>query len=93
VDAAALGLGATRWYPEWALVVEGQARSLEHTDSVIRVVRADGEGDDTIAAEAARLVAGGRTVTVVTSDRGLAGRVTDAGAEVRGTGWLLDLLP
>ena len=39
-----------------------------------------------------RLVAAGRTVTVVTSDRGLARRVTDAGAAVRGARWLLDLL-
>jgi 8-oxo-dGTP diphosphatase len=31
-------------------------------------------------------------VTVVTSDRGLAERVTDAGAAVRGARWVLELL-
>ncbi|HWI31771.1 MAG TPA: NUDIX domain-containing protein [Microbacterium sp.] len=93
MDAAALGLAASRWYPELVLVVEGQARALEGGDAAVRVVRAPGEGDDAIAAEAARLVGAGRTVTVVTSDRGLAQRATDAGASVRGTRWLLDLLP
>ncbi len=38
------------------------------------------------------LVAAGRRVTVVTSDRGLVDRVTDAGAAARGARWLLDLL-
>ena len=93
VDAGTLGLAATRWYPEWTLVVEGKARGLEDDGSEVAVVRAEGEGDDTIASEAARLVAEGRTVTVVTSDRGLAQRAMDAGATARGAGWLLDLLP
>ncbi|MGC5169564.1 NUDIX domain-containing protein [Micromonospora sp. DT81.3] len=93
VDAAALGLAATHWYPEWTLVVEGKARALEDGETGIAVVRADGEGDDTIAEVAAGLVRDGRAVTVVTSDRGLTARATDAGASVRGAGWLLDLLP
>jgi 8-oxo-dGTP diphosphatase len=55
-------------------------------------VRAEASGDDAIVVEAERLVAGGRQVTVVTSDRELAERVTDAGATARGARWLLDLL-
>lgn len=90
IAAAELGLPATRWFPELSLVVEGQARAI--ADGGVPIVRADGEGDDTIADEAERLVAVGRTVTVITSDRELAGRVTDAGAAVRGARWLLDLL-
>jgi 8-oxo-dGTP pyrophosphatase MutT (NUDIX family) len=58
----------------------------------LEVVPAAASGDDAIAARAVELVAAGRTVTVVTSDRGLAARVTDAGADVRGAGWLRDLL-
>ena len=49
-------------------------------------------GDDAIVAEAVRLVDAGRTVSVVTSDRELARRVTDAGATARGARWLLDQL-
>ena len=73
--------------------MEGKARAVRDGGSAVVVVRAEGEGDDTIAAEAARLVGSGRAVTVVTSDRGLAQRAKDAGATVRGAGWLLDLLP
>ena len=92
VPAEALGLAEHTWFPGWVAVVEGQARGVEAAQGV-EVVRAEASGDDAIAAEAARLVALGRTVTVVTSDRGLAERVQDAGAAVRGTRWLLDLLP
>ncbi|MDL9981491.1 NUDIX domain-containing protein [Microbacterium sp. ASV49] len=89
--AAALDLPETTWFPEFTAVLEGQARAAAGVEG-ITVVKAAGEGDDTIAAEAARLVASGRVVTVVTSDRGLADRATDAGAAVRGARWLLDLL-
>ena len=91
VPAAALDLPEQTWFPEWVVVVEGQARDA--TDAAgVAVVRAPASGDDTIVAEAERLVASGRTVTVVTSDRELAGRVTDAGGTPRGARWLLDLL-
>lgn len=94
VPAATLGLPEHTWFPEWTVVVEGQARDLVvRSDSAVEVVRAEASGDDRIVAEAERLVASGRTVTVVTSDRGLADRVTDAGAAVHGARWLLDLLP
>ena len=92
VPADALGLPETTWFPEFTVVVEGQARAVDAGADGVDVVRADGSGDETIAAEAGRLAASGRSVTVVTSDRGLAARATDAGAHVRGTRWLLDLL-
>lgn len=89
--AAALELPEHTWYPRWTAVVEGQARGVEATDG-IDVVRAEASGDDAIVAAAERRVAAGDRVTVVTSDRGLAERVQDAGAAVRGARWLLDLL-
>ena len=92
VPAAALDLAEDAWYPEWTVVVEGRARSVPDQPG-IEVVRADGSGDDTIAAEARRLAGSGRTVIVVTSDRGLALRVAADGARVRGTRWLRTLLP
>ena len=91
VDATALGLGADTWFPEVSVVVEGQARAVAEV-SGIRLVRAEGHGDDAIVAEASRLVTGGRTVTVVTSDRGLAERADAVGAGVRPVSWLRDLL-
>jgi 8-oxo-dGTP pyrophosphatase MutT (NUDIX family) len=90
VPAAALELTEDLWFPQWTVVLEGQARSAEDAEG-ISVVRAPGEGDDTIAAEAARLVAERFTVTVVTSDRALAERSRAVGASVRGAAWLRDL--
>lgn len=96
VDAEAFGLSADRWYPEITLVVEGQARAVgegvAHDVSDVRIVRAPADGDASIVAEAAALVARGRAVTVVTSDRELGTRATESGASVRGAGWLLELL-
>jgi len=92
VAASILDLPEQVWYPEWSVVVEGQARAVADVAG-LDVVRAAGEGDDTIAAEARRLAASGRSVIVVTSDRGLSERVGDAGGSVRGTRWLLDQLP
>lgn len=93
VPAEALELAEQRWFPQWRVVVEGRARSVAKGGwaSSVGVVDAEGPGDDAIVAEAAQLVEGGLTVTVVTSDRGLAARVTRAGATVRGARWLLDL--
>jgi len=91
VPAAALELPEQTWYPEWTAVVEGRARSAAEASGV-EIVRAEASGDDAIVVAAERAVADGRVVTVVTSDRGLAERVTDAGAAVRGARWLLDLL-
>jgi hypothetical protein len=90
VPASALELPEHTWYPEWTAVVEGQARAADGEG--IDVVRAEASGDDAIVAAAQQAVARGRVVTVVTSDRELAQRSTDAGAAVRGARWLLDLL-
>jgi hypothetical protein len=75
---------------EVVVVVEGQARDVPAPEGV-RLVRAPGSGDDALAAEAAALTAAGRAVLAVTADRGLRARLP-AGTEVRGPGWLLDVL-
>lgn len=90
VPAAQLDLAEHTWFPEWLVVLEGQARAAGDAPGV-EVVRAEASGDDAIVAQTERLVSAGRTVTVVTADRELRERVTDAGAAVRGPRWLLDL--
>ena len=55
----------------------------------VRVVQAEGSGDDAIVAVVRQLP--GRRV-VVTADRELRERCVAAGAEIRGPGWLLGLL-
>jgi 8-oxo-dGTP diphosphatase len=81
-----------RWFPQYILVLEGQAKAavpgLADSDGV-RVVAAPGSGDDTIAELAASV--GGHRV-VVTADRELRRRAVAAGATVAGPRWLLDLL-
>ncbi|MFF6994534.1 NTP pyrophosphohydrolase [Streptomyces sp. NPDC008313] len=66
---------------EIVLVVEGAARGVESVPGV-RVEEAAGSGDDRIAELAAG--AAGRDRLVVTADRELRRRVTEAGAEVTG---------
>ncbi|MFT4214466.1 MAG: NUDIX domain-containing protein [Microbacterium sp.] len=90
VSATQLELPADTWFPSVHVVVEGQARAVDAAAGVV-VVPASGSGDDEIVAETVRLTGAGRTVTVVTSDRGLAGRVEALGAAVRGAGWLRDV--
>jgi 8-oxo-dGTP diphosphatase len=88
--------------PEFVMVVEGAARPAatriaESGESGeagaagdrVRVVRADGSGDDAIVA-LVRETPGRRLV--VTADRELRRRCEAAGAEVAGPGWLLGLL-
>jgi len=91
VDGADLGLPERTWYPRTVVVLEGQAKDAGDDDR-LTVVRAEGAGDDTIVAQTAFAAASGGPVTVVTGDRGLAARVAEAGAEVRGARWLLDRL-
>ena len=67
---------------EVALVVEGKARDIPEIPGV-RVERAPGSGDDTIV-DVVRAAGPDRRVVVVTADRGLRGRVTALGGEVRG---------
>lgn len=92
IDAEALGLSATRWFPSVTAVLEGQARSAQPAAPAIKVRHAPGEGDDEIVAVTRELVALHRPVVVVTSDRELAARVEALGAVVHGARWLLDQL-
>lgn len=82
--------------PEFVMVLEGAARpAAARIDEAgdpgdrVRVVRADGSGDDAIVA-LVRETPGRRLV--VTADRELRRRCEAAGAEVAGPGWLLGLL-
>jgi hypothetical protein len=69
-------------------VLEGRARSADVPNEV-RVVLADGSGDDAVVAEAVRLQ--GAPLLVVTADRGLRDRLPP-GTPVAGPGWLRRLL-
>jgi 8-oxo-dGTP pyrophosphatase MutT (NUDIX family) len=101
VAASRLDLPEDLWFPGFVVVVEGRARAASDpavtpTEGAalsggLLTIRAKGSGDDAIAAEAHRLAADGRHVTVVTSDRGLAARVDDV-ATVRPVSWLRPLL-
>ena len=78
--------------PQFVMVLEGAARPAAaqvNAAEGVRVVQADGSGDDAIVALVRELP--GRRV-VVTADRELRRRCEAAGAEVRGPGWLLGLL-
>ena len=87
---AELGFPApARWFPELAVVLEGQARGAVAAETGVRIVNAPGSGDDTIAGLAAE-TAGQRLV--VTADRELRGRCEAAGADVTGPRWLLGQL-
>jgi hypothetical protein len=68
-------------------VVEGQARDVAAPTGV-RLVRAEGSGDDALAAVAAELADADDDLLVVTADRGLRDRLP-ATARVTGPGWLL----
>ncbi|QKJ19752.1 NUDIX hydrolase [Microbacterium hominis] len=92
VPSSAMELPAHTWFPEWTAVVEGEARGVDAGTSAVTVVAAPGSGDDAVVAAASDLIARGRQVTVVTSDRELVARVADLGASARGARWLLDLL-
>jgi hypothetical protein len=92
MDADALGLSATRWFPLVAAVLEGEARATEVSHEGVSAHRATGSGDDEIVRVTAELVASFDPVIVVTSDRGLTERVEALGASVRGTRWLLEQL-
>ncbi|MGY1839726.1 MULTISPECIES: hypothetical protein [unclassified Modestobacter] len=72
---------------ELIAVVEGQARGVEEPAG-LRLVRAQGSGDDALAATAAELADDGDDLLVVTADRGLRARLPET-ARVTGPGWLL----
>ena len=81
-------------FPEKVLVVEGKAKHVDAGETSVRVVSAPGEGDDTIVATVADVVATEPDVAclVVTADRALRARCTAVGAAVTGPRWLLDQL-
>lgn len=88
--------GLERWFPCFVLVFEGAARSATIGECPadvpadrMRIVRAEGHGDDAIAGLAEE-IAGRRLV--VTADRELRQRCLAAGASVTGPRWLIDLL-
>lgn len=78
-----------RLAPPVVVVVEGAARAgvAEGDAGGVRVVHADGSGDDAIVRLADASAAAG-PVTVVTADRALRDRVQRAGAAVVGPRWL-----
>lgn len=103
VSAADLDTGGTSWFPEIALVVEGQSRDIDAPSAdetgellpaaVVSVVKADAAGDDAIVHEVERRARDGQRVVAVTSDRELQDRVNRVGAAgVRSAGWLRGLL-
>jgi lipoprotein-anchoring transpeptidase ErfK/SrfK len=79
---------------EVVLVLEGRARAgvPEQDVAGVRVVHANGFGDDRVVEEASALTHSGRRVTVVTADRELVERVTALGGDVIGPRTLLDRL-
>lgn len=84
---------------EVVVVLEGAARAAGREPVPgIRIVRAEGSGDDAIVAVVAAArrpvttAAAARPVTVVTADRGLRARVAELGAETVGPRRLLDRL-
>ena len=98
LEGAAKAAAARLAPPEPDTPAEPDRRELDpaHADlrpvrpGEVRVVQAAGSGDDAIVAVARQLP--GRRV-VVTADRGLRERCVAVGAEIRGPGWLLGLMP
>lgn len=76
-----LDLPGATWYPEFVLVTEGRARGVEAAAPGVRVVAAEGAGDDAIVAVVAGLAADPDIVLrVATADRELGSRVAVSGA-------------
>jgi 8-oxo-dGTP diphosphatase len=77
-----LGLDHDRWWPEYRLVVEGQANALDPVDG-LSVIRSPRDGDSRIVEEVGAVSsAGDEPVFVVTADRELSDRVQELGARV-----------
>ncbi|MEV4238703.1 MULTISPECIES: NYN domain-containing protein [unclassified Nocardia] len=73
------------------VVLEGAAKAAASDDfEGVRVVLADGSGDDAIVDVVAAAASEQDRITVVTADRGLRERVEALGAESVGPRWLLD---
>ncbi|WP_367117106.1 NUDIX domain-containing protein [uncultured Demequina sp.] len=89
--ASDLALPGERWFPAIEAIIEGGARGAA-MPAVIDVTEAPGEGDATLVLRVESSVEHGEHVTVVTSDRLLAARVTGAGARTWPSGRLWALL-
>jgi hypothetical protein len=83
-DGREVGVGAVH------AVVEGQARGVPAVDGVL-LVRAEADGDTSIARVCAELLAAGHHPLAVTADRGLRARLA-IGTTIAGPRWLLDVL-
>lgn len=80
LPADAVGLPGRTWYPEFVLVTEGAARGIEPAEGV-RVVTAEGAGDDAVVAAVAEHADAPDTVLrVATADRELGARTAALGA-------------
>lgn len=90
---AVLEGGANRvtWPPDREPGPHDGGGSDDGTGQDLTVIRADGSGDDAIAALVADLVAAGDRVLAVTADRGLRARLPAEVATI-GPGWLNTLL-
>jgi rRNA-processing protein FCF1 len=90
--------------PPVVIVLEGRFREAapEQDDNGIRVVQADGSGDDSLVSIVEQLPEAvhrpdreeqlDEEVVAVTADRELRRRLEAAGAQVVGPGWLLERL-
>jgi 8-oxo-dGTP diphosphatase len=79
-------------FPELVMIVEGKARGVGDGEH-IRVISAEGDGDDTIVDTVRQYAeAPDADVYVVTADRELKRRSQDAGASILGPRWLLNQL-
>lgn len=75
---------------EVVVVLEGAAKAAASEKfEGVRVVLADGSGDDAIV-DVVAAATEADTITVVTADRGLRDRIEALGAESVGPRWLLD---
>ncbi|WP_062981982.1 NYN domain-containing protein [Nocardia anaemiae] len=75
---------------EVVVVLEGAAKAAASDEfDGVRVVLADGSGDDAIV-DVVAAATDEDTITVVTADRGLRQRIEALGAESVGPRWLLD---
>ncbi|GCD91918.1 hypothetical protein [Nocardioides sp. LS1] len=81
-------------YDVIVLVLEGAAKGgvKAGRDGHVRVVHAQGSGDETIVAETRAAAERGDRVTVVTADRFLRARCEGVGAMALSPSWLLDQL-
>jgi hypothetical protein len=80
----------------FVLVLEGRAREaadrFDGPHPLVRIVLASGSGDDAIVAEVEYIAAKREPCLVVTADRELRRRCSQAGGRTTGPGWLLQLL-